>query len=211
VKKAPLLGVAASLLAVASAYALPSGMPRNARIGCGCHGSNLPTTQACIDGLPIDGQYTSGRPYPLVVSVSHVLIPEHTGPYPYRAGFSLEVGANPDFNGCTLPSGAGTGTLVADDSTLVNALVSFEGCAQATHTIDGAALESWTMTWQAPTTGNPVYVFLSGNAVNGDNQPDGDVWSQLSEPIALVPRALEVGGEVLGRHCSPVPIPLPAH
>lgn len=173
-----------------------------------CHGAEQLTTIACVDGLPADGRYTPGQSYPLVLSVDRVLFPQNPGPPANQAGFSLEIGTTDDPVSCTAgPTGSSPGTLAGDSVT--TQVDHTSPCARATHTSPGAKQISWNLTWTAPATSHPIYFFLAGNAVNGNNSPNGDAPIHLLLPVQLEPGTPL--SPLTAKFCTPLPVPVPVH
>jgi hypothetical protein len=125
-----------------------------------------------LDGLP--ERYEPGETYLLTI----VLASEGME----RAGFEAAF----RFAGSP-PPGAQAGTLAAGDDL---AQVSYLGLTpvyyvrQTEAGSQGAAVVSWTFTWTAPDSSQPVTVHLAANSANGDNSPLGDfvlTWSRTVE------------------------------
>lgn len=182
---APLVGAAlASSLLIAAAAPVPHAEgPPLAHTG----GFGEPTCHTCHNELELNGEgsgrlgleglperYEPGKPYLLTV----ILASEGME----RAGFeaSFRFADSP-------PPGLQAGSLAAVDE---RADVSHLGLTpvyyvrQTQAGSDGGAVVSWSFTWTAPASGDPVAIHVAANSANGDNSPLGDfvlTWSGTLE------------------------------
>jgi hypothetical protein len=141
-----------------SAWGESTGMWDRAQTGCECHSTTSdPGVAVDVTGLPTG--YTPGQIYALTITVSG-------GPFSTKGGFNLEVSE---------------GILSTDDSNVHTNVPA----NQATHT--NPDQRSWTVNWQAPTSGlGDVTIWVAGNAVNGNGNNGGDGWNLFSSTISEV-------------------------
>lgn len=137
--------------------------------GNGCHGSQNAATGISITGIPATG-FLPGTNYPVTLSVT-VANATLTA-----AGFDMTVS---------------TGTL---SNAPANTMLM--GGTELHHTAPKALMAntvSWSFNWTAPAAGTPSVNFnISANAVNQNNNSNGDQWNKTTITInAAAPTSVE--------------------
>lgn len=160
-----------SLMMIPQLDAAPGGIGVQGDGGCGCHGSPSPDTVVSVDGLP--ETYNSSETYQFTVTVTNDVMQlyndnstegddPHNGRY---GGFRILVSK---------------GTVVSVDPTL-----SHEMDGGLTHTVEGNAHRTWDFEWTAPADDSQFAEFtIYGNAVNGGDGFEGDMWNSYETTIA---------------------------
>lgn len=142
------------LLFAPSISSLPSGVGEMANDGCLCHGGASEATVVFISGLPVE--FESNTTYNLSLQIDSSIEPSQDS---HQGGFRFNV------------QGGG--------------MVQFENASEVqiledgwTHDLAGTYQRQWNLTWTSPENSTePVKFSLVGNAVNGNEQSDGDGWS----------------------------------
>ena len=142
------------LLFAPSISSLPSGVGEMANDGCLCHGGASEATVVFISGLPVE--FESNTAYNLSLQIDSSIEPSQDS---HQGGFRFNV------------QGGG--------------MVQFENASEVqiledgwTHDLAGTYQRQWNLTWTSPENSTePVKFSLVGNAVNGNEQSDGDGWS----------------------------------
>ena len=142
------------LLFAPSISSLPTGVGEMANEGCLCHGGASEATVVLISGLP--GEFESNTTYNLSLQIDSSIEPSADS---HQGGFRFYV--------------QGGGTVQFENSSEVQFLE--DGW---THDLAGTHQRQWNLTWTSPENlTDPVKFSLVGNAVNGNEQSDGDGWS----------------------------------
>ncbi len=142
------------LLFAPSISSLPTGVGEMANEGCLCHGGASEATVVLISGLP--GEFESNATYNISLQIDSSIEPSADS---HLGGFRFYV--------------QGGGTVQFENSSEVQFLE--DGW---THDIAGTYQRQWNLTWTSPENSTePVKFSLVGNAVNGNEQSDGDGWS----------------------------------
>jgi hypothetical protein len=138
----------------------------------GCHGGGPAGTSISVTAVPgfSNSNYVPGQVYSVTVTVSHPTQPAF--------GFDCEILTSSNTNAGAM-SAAGSGMQFANFGLKKN----------ATHTApkSGSGSASWTFQWTAPNSGTATF-YVSGNAVNLDNNTSGDFPSNMH--MALTPVSL---------------------
>ncbi len=141
---------------ILSTNASPHGVGNAANEGCQCHAFSA-DTMILVEGLP--QRFESKMTLNLTLSLESS-IPMSEGQH--NGGFRLEY--------------IGEGSVVPLNHTLTQELDGY-----LTHTENGSFLREWTFEWTTPLDNSTVVEFrIYGNAVNGNNEPTGDGWSELT-------------------------------
>jgi hypothetical protein len=153
------LAIVISISMIFSAWGYSGGRWDRAKTGCECHSQTAdPTVSVDITGLP--AEYMPGQSYLLTITVSG-------GSITAKGGFNLEISS---------------GTLApVDDNVQVNLPEN-----QTTHT--NSNQRSWTVNWEAPTSGTgDVTFWVAGNAVDGSGNSGGDGWNLNTYVVSEAP------------------------
>jgi len=122
--------------------------------GCLCHGGASEATVVIISGLP--GEFESNTTYNLSLQIDSSIEPSQDS---HQGGFRFYV--------------QGGGMVQFENASKVQVLE--DGW---THDLAGTYQRHWNLTWTSPENSTePVKFSLVGNAVNGNEQSDGDGWS----------------------------------
>jgi hypothetical protein len=159
------------LLFAPSISSLPSGVGEMANDGCLCHGGASEATVVFISGLPVE--FESNTTYNLSLQIDSSIEPSQDS---HQGGFRFNV--------------QGGGMVQFENTSEVQILE--DGW---THDLAGTYQRQWNLTWTSPENSTePVNFSLVGNAVNGNEQSDGDAWSlyDLSIPHVDGPPVEEV-------------------
>ena len=131
------------------------GVGDAANEGCQCHTFSS-NTVIHVDGLP--QRFESNMTLNITISLESS-IPLVEGQH--NGGFRLEY--------------IGDGLVAPSNLSLIQELDGF-----LTHTENGSLLREWVIVWTTPVDNSSVVEFrVYGNAVNGNNAPTGDGWSEL--------------------------------
>ena len=142
------------LLFAPSISSLPTGVGEMANEGCLCHGGASEATVVIISGLP--GEFESNTTYNLSLQIDSSIEPSQDS---HQGGFRFYV--------------QGGGMVQFENASKVQVLE--DGW---THDLAGTYQRHWNLTWTSPENSTePVKFSLVGNAVNGNEQSDGDGWS----------------------------------
>ena len=160
---------------IGQSQALPSGIGDRANDGCLCHGGSDDTTIVNLSGLP--EAYNSSVEYNLTLTIeSPVELNEVQG------GFRVIISQ---------------GELIAEGWQVMD--------GGYTHTTEINDRRQWEVVWVAPEVDDELATFVvHGNAVNGNENANGDEWNSLSIAIPGVNYTGEVttpditGKEVTG-------------
>jgi hypothetical protein len=153
------LAIVMSISMIFSVWGYSGGRWDRAKTGCECHSLTADLTVSVdITGLP--AEYIPGQSYLLTITVSG-------GSAFAKGGFNLEVSS---------------GKLSPNDSnTQVNIPQN-----QTTHT--NSNQRSWTVNWEAPTSGTgDVTFWVAGNAVDGSGNSGGDGWNLNTYVVSEAP------------------------
>jgi hypothetical protein len=135
------------------------GVGNAANKGCQCHAFSADTL-ILLEDLP--QRFESNMTLNLTLSLESS-IPMTEGQH--NGGFRLEY--------------IGEGSVEPLDLTLTQELDGY-----LTHTENGSFLREWTFEWTTPMDNSTVVEFrIYGNAVNGNNEPTGDGWSELTVKV----------------------------
>ena len=142
------------LLFAPSISSLPAGVGDMGNEGCLCHEGASEATMVLIIGLP--EEFESNITYNLSLQIESSIEPRADS---HQGGFRFFV------------KGGG--------------VVQFENTSEVqeiddgwTHELAGTYQRHWNLTWTSPDNStDPVKFSLVGNAVNGNEQSDGDGWS----------------------------------
>ena len=160
-----------SLVMVPQFDAAPGGIGSAGDNGCSCHGGPSSDTVVSVTGLP--ETYNSSETYIFTVTVTNDVMSL------YNDG-STE-GADPwneRYGGFRILASKGTVTSV--DPTLAQ-----EMDGGLTHTSEGNAFRTWDFEWTAPADDSKFVEFtIYGNAVNGGDGFNGDMWNSFETTIA---------------------------
>ena len=160
-----------SLLTVPQLDAAPGGIGSNGDGGCSCHGGASPDTLVSVSGLP--EVYNASEKYTFTVTVTNDVMTL------YNDG--SKEGADP-WNGRS-----GGFRILASKGSLasIDPSVSQEMDGGLTHTTTGNAFRSWDFEWTAPGDDSQFADFkIYGNAVNGGDGSNGDMWNSYETTIA---------------------------
>lgn len=142
------------LLFAPSISSLPTGVGDMANEGCLCHGGTSDATTVLISGLP--EEFESNTSYNLSLQIES----------------SIEASADNHQGGFRFFTKGG-GTVQFENTSEVQELD--DGW---THKLAGTYQRQWNLTWTSPENSTePVKFSLVGNAVNGNEQSNGDGWS----------------------------------
>ena len=169
------IALAILLSLIGQSQALPSGIGDRANDGCLCHGGSDDTTIVNLSGLP--AAYNSSVEYNLTLTIeSPVELNEVQG------GFRVIISQ---------------GELIAEGWQVMD--------GGYTHTTEINDRRQWEVVWVAPEVDDELATFVvHGNAVNGNENANGDEWNSLSIAIPGVNYTGEVttpditGKEVTG-------------
>ena len=169
------IALAILLSLIGQSQALPSGIGDRANDGCLCHGGSDDTTVVNLSGLP--ETYNSSAEYNLTLTIeSPVELNEVQG------GFRVIISQ---------------GELIAEGWQVMD--------GGYTHTTEINDRRQWEVVWVAPEVDDELATFVvHGNAVNGNENANGDEWNSLSIAIPGVNYTGEVttpditGKEVTG-------------
>ena len=169
------IALAILLSLIGQSQALPSGIGDRANDGCLCHGGSDDTTIVNLSGLP--EAYNSSVEYNLTLTIeSPVELNEVQG------GFRVIISQ---------------GELIAEGWQVMD--------GGYTHTTEINDRRQWEVVWVAPEVDDELATFVvHGNAVNGNENANGDEWNSLSIAIPGVNYTGEVttpditGKEVTG-------------
>ena len=169
------IALAILLSLIGQSQALPSGIGDRANDGCLCHGGSDDTTIVNLSGLP--EAYNSSVEYNLTLTIeSPVELNEVQG------GFRVIISQ---------------GELIAEGWQVID--------GGYTHTTEINDRRQWEVVWVAPEADDELATFVvHGNAVNGNENANGDEWNSLSIAIPGVNYTGEVttpditGKEVTG-------------
>jgi hypothetical protein len=160
------------LTAYLSLTSSSGGVMGNSTSGCSCHGAANSATTLEITGIPATG-WVAGTAYPLTVSVKNST--------KAAAGFDMTVTAG-------VMSNAPANTMLM-------------GGIELHHTalkLATSGSTSWNFTWTAPATGSSVDFNIAGNAVNNQNDTNGDEWATtkitFNKAIPASVESFEKGG-----------------
>lgn len=142
------------LLFAPSISSIPSGVGDMANEGCLCHGGISDVTTVVISGLP--EKFESNTTYNLSLEIESSI---NASKDSHQGGFRF------------FTKGGG--------------VVQFENASEVqqlndgwTHELAGTYQRQWNLTWTSPENSTePVKFSLVGNAVNGNEQSNGDGWS----------------------------------
>ena len=142
------------LLFAPSISSIPSGVGDMANEGCLCHGGISDATTVVISGLP--EKFESKTTYNLSLEIESSI---NASKDSHQGGFRF------------FTKGGG--------------VVQFENASEVqqlndgwTHELAGTYQRQWNLTWTSPENSTePVKFSLVGNAVNGNEQSNGDGWS----------------------------------
>lgn len=142
------------LLFAPSISSIPSGVGDMANEGCLCHGGISDATTVVISGLP--EKFESNTTYNLSLEIESSI---NASKDSHQGGFRF------------FTKGGG--------------VVQFENASEVqqlndgwTHELAGTYQRQWNLTWTSPgNSTEPVKFSLVGNAVNGNEQSNGDGWS----------------------------------
>lgn len=142
------------LLFAPSISSIPSGVGDMANEGCLCHGGISDATTVVISGLP--EKFESNTTYNLSLEIESSI---NASKDSHQGGFRF------------FTKGGG--------------VVQFENASEVqqlndgwTHELAGTYQRQWNLTWTSPENSTePVKFSLVGNAVNGNEQSNGDGWS----------------------------------
>ena len=169
------IALAILLSLIGQSQALPSGIGDRSNDGCLCHGGSDDTTVVNLSGLP--EAYNSSAEYNLTLTIeSPVELNEVQG------GFRVIISQ---------------GELIAGGWQVID--------GGYTHTTEINDRRQWEVVWVAPEVDDELATFVvHGNAVNGNENANGDEWNSLSIAIPGVNYTGEVttpgitGKEVTG-------------
>ena len=151
--------------------AAPGGIGTAGDNGCSCHGGESPDTVVSVTGLP--EKYNSSETYKFTVTVKNDVMALHND--------GSTEGADP-WNGR-----AGGFRILASKGTVtaVNPAQAQEMAGGLTHTDEGNKVRTWDFEWTAPADDTKFAEFtIYGNAVNGGNGFNGDMWNSYETTIA---------------------------
>lgn len=142
------------LLFAPSISSIPSGVGDMANEGCLCHGGISDATTVVLSGLP--EKFESNTTYNLSLEIESSI---NASKDSHQGGFRF------------FTKGGG--------------VVQFENASEVqqlndgwTHELAGTYQRQWNLTWTSPgNSTEPVKFSLVGNAVNGNEQSNGDGWS----------------------------------
>ena len=151
------------LLFAPSISSIPSGVGDMANEGCLCHGGISDATTVVISGLP--EKFESNTTYNLSLEIESSI---NASKDSHQGGFRF------------FTKGGG--------------VVQFENASEVqqlndgwTHELAGTYQRQWNLTWTSPgNSTEPVKFSLVGNAVNGNEQSNGDGWSSYVVSIPHV-------------------------
>lgn len=141
------------------------GVMNNHTTGCGgasCHGSQSSATLITVSGIPASG-YVANTTYAVTLTL--------TNPSMSAAGFDL------NFSGGNIPS-APSGTMPMGTE--------LHHTSKKTMT---SGTVSWNFDWTAPSTPT-VTLNVAANAVNNNNNSNGDEWNKTTFNYNLAPSAV---------------------
>jgi len=139
---------------VSQSQALPTGIDSRADDGCLCHGGADETTVVTLSGLP--EQYNSSQEYNITLTIDSPVEEDAV-----QGGFRIIIS---------------DGEIVGDGWQLLD--------NGYTHTSEINDRRVWNAAWTAPEETDQLATFIiHGNAVNGDNSPNGDEWNSQSLAI----------------------------
>ena len=151
------------LLFAPSISSLPTGVGEMTNEGCLCHGGASEVTVVLISGLP--GEFESNITYNLSLEIDSSI---ESSADSHQGGFRFYI--------------EGGGMIQFENSSEVQVLE--DGW---THVLGGTHQRQWNLTWTSPENSTePVKFSLVGNAVNGNEQSDGDGWSSYVVTIPHV-------------------------
>ena len=160
-----------SLVMVPQFDAAPSGIGSAGDNGCSCHGGPSSDTVVSVTGLPEN--YNASETYAFTVTVTNDVMTLHND--------GSTEGADP-WNGRAggFRILASKGAVASIDPTL-----SQEMDGGLTHTTEGNAVRTWDFEWTAPADDSQFVEFtIYGNAVNGGDGFNGDMWNTYETTIA---------------------------
>ena len=148
------IALAILLSLIGQSQALPSGIGDRADDGCLCHGGSDDSTIVNLSGLP--ETYNSSVEYNLTLTIeSPVELNEVQG------GFRVIISQ---------------GELIAEGWQVID--------GGYTHTTEINDRRQWEVVWVAPEVDDELATFVvHGNAVNGNENANGDEWNSLSIAI----------------------------
>jgi len=149
-----------------------AGEPPNSNSCRACHGSAVGDGSIALDGTPVGG-YNPGATYTLTVRLAD--------PGQSRWGFELVALTN------ALEQ---AGTITVTD--IVHTQLSDYQDPDPDflkHTSEGTypgtpGPTGWSFDWKAPASGEPVTIYVAGNAANNNGSPTGDYIYLLQVPLA---------------------------
>ena len=160
-----------SLVMVPQLDAAPGGIGSAGDNGCSCHGGPSSDTVVSVTGLP--ETYNSSETYTFTVTVTNDVMTLHND--------GSTEGANP-WNGR-----AGGFRILASKGTVtaVDPAMAQEMDGGLTHTSVSNTVRTWDFEWTAPADDSKFVDFkIYGNAVNGGNGFNGDMWNSYETTIA---------------------------
>ena len=160
-----------SLVMVPQFDAAPSGIGSAGDNGCSCHGGESSDTVVSVTGLPEN--YNASETYAFTVTVTNDVMTLHND--------GSTEGADP-WNGR-----AGGFRILASKGVVasVDPTISQEMDGGLTHTTEGNTVRTWDFEWTAPADDSQFVDFLIyGNAVNGGDGFNGDMWNSFEATIA---------------------------
>lgn len=151
------------LLFAPSISSIPSGVDDTANEGCLCHDGISDATTVLISGLP--EKFESNTTYNLRLEIESSIIASTDS---HQGGFRFYI--------------KGGGVVQFENASEVQQLN--DGW---THELAGTYQRQWNLTWTShENSTEPVKFSLVGNAVNGNEQSDGDGWSSYVVSIPHV-------------------------
>ncbi len=151
------------LLFAPSISSLPTGVGDMANEGCLCHGGTSDATTVLIGGLP--EEFESNTTYNLSLQIESSIEASADG---HQGGFRFFI--------------KGGGVIQFKNASEVQELDD-----NWTHELAGTYQRQWNLTWTSPENSTePVKFSLVGNAVNGNEQSNGDGWSSYVHSVPHV-------------------------
>lgn len=159
-----------AILSLSSSKTASQGVMGQAsqNLGCGsCHGGSASTnTVVSISGIPAAG-YTPGTTYPVTMTITNAAM---TG-----AGFDLF------FTGGTI-TGNPVGTMLMLAGKEMHHIQRFP--------MTGAGVYTCNFNWTAPAAGGLVSLTVAANAVNSNDNNQGDEWNKVNFTYSPAPNAV---------------------
>ena len=151
--------------------AAPGGIGSAGDNGCSCHGGESSDTVVKVTGLP--EVYNSSEKYVFTVTVTNDVMKLHND--------GSAEGADP-WNG----RAGGFRVLVSKGSVApVDPAMAKEMDGGLTHTAESNGVRTWDFEWTAPSDDSQFVDFtIYGNAVNGGDGFNGDMWNSFETTIA---------------------------